>query len=489
VTDRPDTPPHTAPRPDPRPEDAVLDLLMGELEPAARTELEARLAREPALAALRAGLVHLLEAERLAFEPPLPGEVWDADAARMAARVRAAAAPRRRPVRAGAARGQRSWARVLAFSVALHVVALGVLAFVVAGRDGAPPAATGRLAFDAEALRPLEPDYAQTEIAMRWDDLDLEDLGQLSDRVVSAEQDTIADELPEDGASRAPVERGMALDHPLHVVVPMSRRRIETLKRRRLHLLGYNAHGTMRAVEKGLRYLRSEQREDGAFPPGGGRGALEQTALTMLAFLADGHCTHHAAGESSGRAVARGVGWLRQDLFGAAAPEIDARPADELGLPTIALCEDYMLSYGRLTPAEALVRGNEIAALVNRLRASPAAAPVAAPWRTWAIDAAARAGVIRPTAEDRRAFSAWRMAAAEANGTLSERDAFGALAVSTALLYTERAADKPRFLAWSRAHAGSLVDRLDPIGKARSGDPVGATAGVLLALQVAYRTY
>ena len=63
------------------------------------------------------------------------------------------------------------------------------------------------------------------------------------------------------------------------------------------------------------------------------------------------------------------------------------------------------------------------------------------------------------------------------------------LSVGTALLFAERGAEKPRFLAWSRANALELAARLGPQGHVRIGDEVGDTALVLLGLQVAYRTY
>jgi hypothetical protein len=488
-------------RPDPLPdpdEEAVLDLLLDGLDPGERTALEARLAAEPALAATRDAVRRLLDAERRTFEPPLPAVVWEADAARVAARVRAEAAARetagsrrRRSEDALAGGRKRGWARVLAFSVGLHVVALAVLAIFSGGGPEDADETRTHISFDADSMRPVEPDLAATEVAMRYEELVYQDYGSLmTDEILATEQEELADVLPEEAGVRRPGDGGQSLTHPVGVVVSMSRRRLAPVKRRRLHQLGFNANGTMRAVERGLRYLRSEQRRDGSFAPGGNRGALEQTALTMMAFLADGHCSRHREGDASGEAVARGIAWIRQQLD---RPEVAQQSQDALGLATIALCEDYMLSYGWLSVAESQQRSNEIARMTQRLRADgteeTGAPAVVAPWRTWALDAAARAGIVRPTADDERAFQAWRVAAAAANGDLSERDAFGALAVSTALLYTEREAEKPRFKAWSEAHAESLVDRLGPIGKARSGDPIGGTAAVLLALQVAYRTY
>ena len=69
------------------------------------------------------------------------------------------------------------------------------------------------------------------------------------------------------------------------------------------------------------------------------------------------------------------------------------------------------------------------------------------------------------------------------------RDVVIALSAGTALLFSERGTQKPRFLEWSRSNAERLVTRLDPTGRARTGDAVGDTALILLALQVTYRTY
>ncbi len=473
-------------RPDPREDDDVLlDMLLGELDPAAQAALEARIEADPALAAARGWTESVLAAERHAFEPPMPAGVWEADAARLAARVRdearALESPRaaRRPV----ATRSRGWARVLAISVGAHVAVLGVIAFLL-GRGEAPtPDDTARISVQAEGFVESEPDYAEHDMVARWAGIAYEDGDGLTDRLIMTEQETLADELPVEAGARAQPDPRLN-DHPVGVYVPISRRKHVPTKKNRLRLLGFNAQGTMRAVEKGLRFLATEQARDGSFVAGGGRTALEQTSLAMLAFLADGHCSRHAKDDRrQGPVVRRGIAWIRKQAPGLAAD------APGIGLATMALCEDYMLSYGWLSPAEAQRRATEIDGLVDRIRKVPVITEVVAPWRTWALDAAARAGVIESTRDERRLFTAWVQDASTANGTLSATSAFGALAVSTALLYLERGADKPRFLDWSRAHAEELVGRLSPIGKAKRGDPVGETASILLALQVAYRTY
>jgi hypothetical protein len=291
------------------------------------------------------------------------------------------------------------------------------------------------------------------------------------------------------------VGRRRVLDHPVDVVVPMSRRRLTALKRRRLDLLGFNADGTLLAVERGLRFLSGEQARgaDGSFEPGGGRSRLEQTSLATLAFLSNGHSSADRGRNPGGTSVARAVGWMRERLFGGPGAATDpGRSSQEIGAAALALCEDYMLAYGWLSPAEAQARAGEIARLATRLREVLAdgvrGAADEAPWGTWALDAAARAGVIQRAPDEGARFETWVARAAE-DGVGSQATPLGALAVGTALLYEERGAAKPRFLAWSRSNAQALVDRLGPTGRVLDGDSVGDTALVLLALQVAWRTY
>ena len=105
--------------------------------------------------------------------------------------------------------------------------------------------------------------------------------------------------------------------------------------------------------------------------------------------------------------------WLRNQLFDGAktdaerAAHLVGHDVSELGPATVALCEDYMLSYGRLRPFDAARRGDEIAALaarVSELQRSDGTFPGAdenlhlAVWPMWGLDAAARTGVVVPPA-------------------------------------------------------------------------------------------
>lgn len=495
MTDRRPDPPRAS-EPAPRDEEALLDLLQDELPPGEAARLRGRLEVEPALAAAHETLGRLLAAEREAYESPARRAALEADASRVAAWVRSRdaaaerAAARRRPIPAAR---QRTWARVLAFSVALHVLVLGLLAFLGEGEPRPEADRVARVSLESgTGFRETEPDYASTDLAVRYQGLALEGPADLSDRVVLAEQDAVADLLPEEDP---PVGARPLLDYPVGVVKAMSHRRLATLKRRRLNLLGFDANGTLRAVARGLRYLASRQEDDGSMPSGGGRGRLEQTGLALLAFMADGHCSRDRRESAHGRTVARGVEWLRGQLFeGGRVARVADHPGDELGLATVVLCEDYMLSYGWLSPASAQQRVTEIAGLVTAIRGrgpggDAQVPPTERPWTVWALDAASRAGVISAAAGDRARFDAWVEAAAAAESALGARSPLGILAVGTALLFEERGTEKPRFMAWGREHGEALVARLDRRGRARGGDPVGDTALVLLALQVAYRTY
>jgi hypothetical protein len=330
-------------------------------------------------------------------------------------------------------------------------------------------------------------DPAETALAFRWERIRWDDLGEVGDRLALGESESLQDELRADLES-LPDDEPIAWDglsHPVGVVVAMSRRKNGDLKRRRLDLLGFNASGTMKAVDRGLRYLGRKQRADGSFPGRGERSDVEQTALTLLAFLGDGHTSRGRDGRD--RIVQRGVTWLRERLF-----ERDPRGGVRLQggesgveVATVALCEDYMLSYGDLPPKAVERRADEIAALSVRARErSTKAQGDARTWAIWALDASARSGVVTVSPADERSFRTW-VASAAVREAEAEADTMAALSTGTALLFSERGAEKPRFLRWSRSNAERLVSLLDPTGRARSGD----TALILLALQVAYRTY
>ncbi|MDJ0523143.1 MAG: hypothetical protein QNJ90_13825 [Planctomycetota bacterium] len=488
MTRRPDS----HPQDDAPQEDApLLDLLHGELDADARRSLEERIAADPALAAQLDAWKRLAALEREAHVP----EAAEADAGRLAAWIRSTVAAEetaRTRVTFEAPR-QRGWARILAWSVGLHVVVLGVLAFMMGGseptREGERSA---RVALEGEReWEEAVVDPADTALAFRYERIRWQELGEVGDRLALGEAESLAEELRPDLDSIEDDQPtlGAGLSHPVGVVVAMSRRTNDYLKRRRLDLLGFNAGGTLRAVDRGLRYLGHKQRPDGSFPGTDERDAVEQTALTLLAFLGDGHTSRGRKERDA--VVQRGVAWLRgrlieRDAGGTARLRSDAVTSS---IATVALCEDYMLSFGELSTKAAQRRAEEIALLSER--ASARLATVQGDrrtWALWALDATARSGVVTVSPADRRSFETWVAGAAELEADTESgatANAMATLSQGTALLLSERGADKPRFMRWSRTHAEQLVALLDPTGRAREGD----TALILLALQVGYRTY
>jgi anti-sigma-K factor RskA len=487
----------------PSDEALLLDLLQGELAPEARAALEARLECEPALAAALAGWRRLQQAERTAFEPARPDGAWQVDAARVAARVRAAGrTAARRPARGRAARA-RGWARILAWSVAAHVVALAILALVLRGREEVASDRVASIRLDEDfAYREAPPDYDSRAGALTYRNLVQHDLGRLGDELALVEQEDLGDlplDTPLSEAQGSGLRGSGAQDYPAGVIVPMTRRQTPGLKRRRLELLGFDARGTLKAVDRGLRFLEARQDPgDGSFPPGPGRSRVTETAVATLAFLGDGYTSEGHKPRDA--VVRRSVAWLRRQTFpgeadparGAGAGHLAVHDPHVLAPLGIALCEDYMLSYGALTPQGLEQRAVEIGRLAEGVRAALASEAVQGTertWLLWALDASRRAGLVRESPEERSAFRGW-VARASADADPVARGPEDALIAGTALLYAERGTSKPRFTHWSRQNGEGLVARLDdPRGGVRSAHPVGDTARVLLALQVAYRTY
>ena len=432
-----------------------------------------------------------LAAEREAFEPAADAAAVDVEAVRMAAFVRdTVLRDESAAVRRESAPRARGWARILAFSVGLHVVVLGILAIALhGGSDDAreTPVTNVGIGSPFEDEEPLREEDWQRQIHnVQWTDLVRRDLGADWDRMAMAEQETLPDTLEQLDAD-TPVAWG-AIEHPPEVTVPMVRRRNDGLKRRRLDLLGFNAKGTLRAVERGLRVLALRQHADtGLFRGDEGEPTVRASSLATLAFLGEGHTSQGSS--ANDEVVARAVKALRQ--IAAKPTKVKALEAGTLGPLAVALSEDYMLGYGNLTLQAEAVRSREIAALADAARARLDDKGLAASdrtWLVWALDAAQRAGVSRDDARDRAAFESWVASHADEAGARAN-DTQGALEVGTALLYAERGADKPRFKRWSRENATSLLGRLRPTGEAKRGDAVEETALVLLALQTAYRTY
>lgn len=439
-------------------------------------------------------LAEFLAAEREAFEPAAARPAIDAEAVRMAAWVRdtvqrdEAAAARRA---ASAAGGTRSfgWARILAYSVGAHVVLLGILAVALVTEDAGEGQATVpqvRLAGVPDDDPTYEERSAERLAVFRYRELVNQDQGGISDEIALTEQEHVAETLDRLGMDQPVGWDG--LEHPAEVAVPMLRRTNDGLKRRRLDLLGFNANGTLRAVERGLRSLALRQdAESGLFREDRGEVSVRTSSLATLAFLGEGYTSKGDRAHDA--VVRRALGALRE--IAAHPKRVAALDAAAVGPLTVALAEDYMLGYGRLTIGAERRRRFELGRMSDVARARLAADDLPAEtktWLVWGLDAARRAGVSTDPAGDRDQVLAWTTVAANtplgASATVQQ-----ALASGTALLYAERGAHKPRFERWSRAHGEALLARLKPTGGVRSGDAVGDTALVLLALQTAYRTY
>ncbi len=465
---------------DDRPDEQPLDALAG-LRPA----------EDPALAAF-------LAAEREAFAAAAEAEAVDAEAIRMAAWIRdtvqrdEAAAARRAATEASAVRAPaRGWARILAFSVGLHVLVLGVLGVVLVGSVGedeaGPTAHVGLGGAFVDDERSAADRYAEHVAGVQYMDLVNRDLGQASDAMAMVEQETLVETL-ERLEIDEPVGWG-ATQHPPEVTVPMVRRRNDGLKKRRLDLLGYNTQGTLRAVDRGLGVLALRQDADTGWFGGDERSAVRKASLATLAFLGEGHTS--TGTRERDEVVARAVKALRTKAVDDAS--VATLDGASLGTLTVALAEDYMLAYGNLTLRGAAVRATELERLAEaargRLVDGAALSGAQYTWLLWGLDAAQRAGVVAASPAERTRFDGWVASASAEAAAASSESAQAALAHGTALLYAERGAKKPRFKRWSRAHAAALLRRLKPTGEVRQGDPVADTALVLLALQTAYRTY
>lgn len=514
------TRPTPSPSPlDPKVEGLFVDRARGELEPRDAARLEALLRARPELEAQAAEeLLPVLAAARVAFEEvPEPGQV-ERIVARVRARTEAESARERRDASTRSGSRRLLWARVLAVSVGLHVVLLGVL--VLKSRQAARDERPVRISVQLPASGILEGDESyEPAAASPW---------LPAPGVLDLPEAQLAEVHPPGPVGSEPGLEPLVEDryaYPPMVSGPMQVRRRDALKRGRLQLLGFDADGTLKAVGRGLKALESRQAADGSFPAGGGRSALGQTALALLPFLGEGNGSR-TEGRLSRGVVAPGIGWVRQSLFGPDAQDVSDSVAD-LGIALKALSEDFMLSYGRLRPVEAERRVQELTRLTERIVAAQDDAgrfPGAdddmrrAVWPMWGLEAAARTGSVLPPARVAERFRTWygsrprtgtdevaaglllartlgdsfgRAAAdvatrrALSDGFESQDDAFVLAATGTGLLLHDARA----FKSWSRGLDDKLIRSLLQTGVAREGDPVGDTATLLLALQVAYRTY
>lgn len=204
-------------------------------------------------------------------------------------------------------------------------------------------------------------------------------------------------------------------DHPAGVALPMLVRRFPALRERRLALLGMDGARVRAQVQRQLALLGERQAADGSFVPPAGDLSLERaTALAALPFLAEGAGAPRTTREIDDRAR-RAVEWLRDRLFDEEGRLLESSAAaDATGPAALALCEMYMLSFGGLGPVEARERRGEIVALISDLRTRASVAQPESVVDLWAVDAAARAGLVETTSEETRTLAAWRAGASTA---------------------------------------------------------------------------
>jgi hypothetical protein len=548
---------------DRHPEPDLLAFLRDDLPPAEAEAVRRRLAADAALGdhALREELGRLealFRACRGTFDPVASDPAAAArEAERVAAVVRSRAhAEERRAARDRRvpSRGRAVWVRVLAASVFVHAVLVAALA-LTARDQPVSESGTGML----HASLPRTGEDIERELApeIAWPNSGGGSV--LPDPMFPETEEASAGDLGSSPAPRGdglPELRSRLREHPPSVALDMLVRTDDALKRRRLDRLALDADGTLIRVKLGLKEIASRQRDDGSFEAAGGRTEVGETALAMLPFLGDGRASSRRDVRDP-EAVANGLGWLRRTLF-APPPAGEAGgvrlrdgsvsitgsvPVTDLGIALTALAEDFMLSFGRLSPTDAARRVSEMETLSRRIAqqqgtdggfVGSSEDVAAAVWPVWGLYAAARTGTVATPQGTVERFRRWydeRPRTPEgiplrADGTpdavlaamgllfgrglegaageresgraagvratwvvaagLPERDAnlFAVAAGSGLLLH-----DPASFRAWNHETADAIAARLDARGVVRQGDPVGDTALVLLALQAAYRTY
>ena len=479
----------TDPNHTPDPQDArfgeVVDGLLGEGPAAGASELSRSL--EGLLAS---------ERSRFAEEEALAAADGPRLARFLVARAREDEAAHRAAQRARMRRSR--WGRILAISVGVHALLLGFVVWNL-GRDAPAQAPRSVLLGKLDNFRSPTDRSLSDDVANALDEYEVQQLDKLPDSVfafddVGGEDQQVPDEImaiAEQGAAKTAIyewPRGMALS--------LARRRSEVLKKSRLRALGYDSGPTLDAVRRGLRYLASTQGKNGSFPSSGDTDPRVSTALALLPFLGDGHfslASQEAPGVEARETavVRRGLAYLRGSVFeGETLREgLDRRILHPV---LIALSEDYMLGYGRLLIKDAQDRSREIRTLVAHLRADESLLGAEdALWSHWALDAAARTGVVESLPMEQRGYAAWRTAVANGPSWSQSIDA-DALARGTALIGLERGAKKARFREWQPATTEALLRQLQPNGKAKGripGDRVERTARIVLALQLGYRSY
>lgn len=467
-------------------EGLLVDLLRGEIEAEQAQALRGRLADEPVLAAAHKRLDALF-----AFEQARGVEHDSSRATRMAARIiDQVRASEKRAERARAARPRTrrlSWRSAILASLALNGLALGFIVFSMPGAEDEPKgdrfafvhdydSPFGNLGWESpeERLRRL-----QLEEPTEFERIVAKGLLDDGETAVQGGPTVVDIDLPQsDGLVHHPRSRCILVKG-------------DSFKHRRLAGLGRDSESTLGAVKRGLTYLATRQRSDGHFVAEGGRSDIEQTARALLPFLGEGTSSRDrdsgSPQETPKRVVRKGIAWLRANTFadGAVRPGLGA---DSVDVALIALSEDYTLSFGRLPAAQAEDRAREIELLAEHIRArSSTDAPLV--WSAWALDAAARTGVIKATASESTRFGSWVAAASGNDDPSAASDPLGALTQGSALRFLERGAAKPRLKSWMEETTDQLIGRLLPNGQAKTGEKIGDTALILLALQVAYRGY
>jgi hypothetical protein len=483
----------------------VFDLLRGELPPDEAAALSARIEADPALRAERAGWERLFAAAAAAHALPADPDGGARTAARVLDRVRREESNAHREART-APRGAVRWARILAASVAVHVVALGVLLVV----NGSP---LGRKASGPSGPANVTWRGGESGDGLAYDvpDRDLRDLPTFespalpdaTQRLAIEDQleapPPLAPTLPPSGegasmSERLPRSSEWAPYHP-SVARLMAIRVSDPEKRRILRLSGTDPDGTLRGVRVGLGYLASvvDPKDGGAFPAAHGRTRVWSTALGLLPFLGEGLSSRR--GDSTAL-VDRSIGWLRRNAS-------SARTTQDRGAALVALAEDYMLSNGLLASAERTQREDELRTLATALASAPAGTHDAADdlWRSMGLSAAARVGIAPGSAADRAAEGF--VAQIRADVPAAVADPRVALVEGTAILWSrdvrasapEGSAARAKFPEWNANVGPSLLGRIErdggvtvPAGTS-AGDRAEQTALVLVALQLAYRTY
>gem|GEM_PF-4154884 len=556
-----------------------MDLLCSALSAGEREELERGLQHEPAAAREYASLERLRTAARGLCEPLATDPVDPALAQRIALRVRDQVsaeehAQRRNGHSDGARWSLRARVRILLASLAVHVLVLGWLVL----REGPAPepgsgapvelAVTGPLlrapGEPSEVLEPL--DLGPIVSAEEIPDSLLVGLGLGGLGAGGLESGALESGGLESGLDGTRPTNVRVAEHPEPVQFEMLARSRAEVRSKRLARVGLEASetlDTLGAVARGLQALAARQREDGSFPldltvsverrPS--LGPVGMSALALLPFLAEGRRSAPLPSEVPDPVVARGLGWLQAALRvgpgrgasdGLAADEL---PADDLALAVVALSEDYMLSYGRLAPAETVARGRELRGLVEQLAALQrpdgsfrGAVQGGGPlWPLLALDAAGHTGLAMGSTEVGERLARWyrsqartfeglpadaagrpdpvlaaaevlssRLPAAAARlaGERQETGSLGAAArlLGKAALLGEAASldasagslatalalyrgDAQGFRTWNRRATATLRRRLGPTGAVLRGDPIADTALTLLSLQAAYRLY